>query len=115
MRYIKFRAWDPENKEMLDIEKLFWENGELLIQTTMYVDYLELSDLILMQFIGLKDKNGKEIFEGDIVNIEYQETIVENAEIVNKGANFYAETNADDWELDGYCSIEIIGNKYERN
>lgn len=71
MRDIKFRAWDIENKEMfevqeLDFEPTFW-GGRIAIRLTQYSDYFDTEDMILMQYTGLKDKNGKEIYEGDIV------------------------------------------------
>lgn len=67
MRDIKFRVWDTNNKEMLELEELNYEYGEPAIRTTMYNDYFGPSDMMLMQFTGLKDQNGKEIYEGDIV------------------------------------------------
>jgi uncharacterized phage protein (TIGR01671 family) len=66
----------------------------------------------LGQYTGLTDKNGKKIFEGDIVNIEY-DTIVKNAVIEYRGASFYGSTHADLWELDNYYDIEVVGNIHD--
>lgn len=53
MRDIKFRAWDKENKEMLEVERLWWEqygHKEIYIQTTQYTDYFNINEMELMQF-----------------------------------------------------------------
>ena len=70
-REIKFRIWDIENKEMLKVQELDFEptfyGGRIAIRPDQYNDYFDTEDMILMQYTGLHDKNGKEIYEGDIV------------------------------------------------
>jgi uncharacterized phage protein (TIGR01671 family) len=73
-REIKFRIWDIENKEMLKVQELDFEptfyGGRIAIRPDQYNDYFDTEDMILMQYTGLHDKNGKEIYEGDIIRIK---------------------------------------------
>ena len=66
MREMKFRAWDVDKKCFHSNPYFRGRNGHLLGD--------DEKNIILQQFTGLKDKNGKEIYEGDIVEQQTQDT-----------------------------------------
>ena len=124
MRDIKFRCWDTENKEMLEVQELDYEdsyNGQPMIRTTMYSDYFDTEDMILMQYTGLKDKNGKEIYEGDIVKFRFKDDREEFPDLIGyieyqtTFTAFRIMSNQGSFKIDitEIKFIEVIGNIYD--
>lgn len=112
----KFRAWDKETKTMNGMAEIYRNrNQEIELRPRD-------ENIILMQSTGLVDKNGKEIFEGDIVQFEdcYTETdfLYVNTGIVEWSQGSFTITNRYSVEmgdlLDGeFLDVTIIGNVYE--
>ncbi len=110
MREIKFRAWDKVAEKMrLSFNPVC--HGEW--------DIFSFSDLIttwergtyeLMQYTGLKDKNGKEIYEGDIVREDIEERTYQ---VVFSNGGFMGESKDNKILFFGDGHVEVIGNIYE--
>lgn len=119
MRIIKFRAWDKENKRMLSVEEIDFYLERINGVHGIYPITQSFKNIELMEFCGLKDKNGNEIFEGDIVNIEKGRN---SRARKNKGPNIEkrevlwvlsAKQNGFNLCLNKVTEREVIGNIYE--
>ena len=126
-RELKFRFWDKRNDEWWqptynasegELEDLtITKNGQIMMRDMTAHPQIVDDKFEVMQYTGLKDNNGKEIYEGDVVEIYLYEyaSVDETQKITigeNKGGrNFYRDV--------GYLQninskhVEIIGNMYE--
>ena len=71
MREMKFRAWDKVNKKMRN-DFFVRADGWVMSDGKFVNTTHKKQKFIIMRFTGLKDKNGKEIYEGDIVDCELE-------------------------------------------
>jgi len=110
MREIKFRAWDSENEIMFTEEKMVLE---CLAQRVLFP--LSYQFFQFMQYTGLKDKNGKEIYEGDVISMRGQEpcpVVWELGQFILRLQN-----QIDDYYIHAVLNpnncAKVIGNIYE--
>lgn len=117
----KFRAWLEKKKKMVEVRVIDWNNRVI----DSFVPFIEIDfdEVTFMQSTGLKDKNGKEIFEGDVIAIEVDDTETPiNARVFQNSKigvlMFHVFEDNEDVPMvelleDNSVSFEIIGNIYE--
>lgn len=130
-RIIKFRAWDKDEEKMdynigLVGNRILFEYGDIesddsSVEAISYVDIDERNEKYfeIMQYTGLKDKNDKEIYEGDIVNIINNSVDEDDGYFIVKydieTARYILSGNSLVYDFDNtYANeCEVIGSIYE--
>ena len=120
MKEIKFRAWDEEDKIMRNWEEVilekehgddYWLEGYKENDVVTSFDH----EQILEQYTGMKDKNGKEIYEGDVVIANYDEE--EQGAVVWDSTELEYGIDIGSVQMKMGCfysrELEIIGNIHE--
>ena len=127
-REIKFRAWDKVEKAfVVPLDFCITGMGQLLLtksnELISFGEFKEIADdrYLVMQYTGLKDKSGREIYEGDIIKFIYKYRIL-NAEVYFceilyewrlKKQFLIGEKITMPFSLLIESDFEIIGNIYE--
>ncbi len=117
MREIKFRAWDIQTESMRDVLVIDWVNE--LIDLSSGIIERRPHEVILMQYTGLKDKNGVEICEGDIVETVYNGEVFAGVVVYDLSEVDFKVTDGKEkygrnfQYLAGNDENEVIGNIYE--
>lgn len=111
-REIKFRSWCKNIGKMCEVGDIHF--GIDCVQVYEPDEEFDFEDIVLMQFTGLKDNKGIEIYEGDIVTIIYRDAgfpKMRTEEIIYRQESAMFDTK---WVDDFYrAEMEVIGNVYE--
>ena len=123
MREIKFRAWLKEDKKMENVKTMdFTDKTIRCLKKNEFINaYLlrrvSFDDVELMQYTGLNDKNGKEIYEGDILFFRDENTkyvvVWQDAAFIIKSIEIRKYSEEMCWLDDTEICCQIVGNIYE--
>lgn len=120
----KYRMWNKITSRLHGVDGLYFDSEEVQYKDEVGVlRFIKFENIILMQSTGLHDKNGKEIFEGDVIAIEVDDTGTPiNARVFQNSKigvlMFHVFEDNEDVPMvelleDNSVAFEIIGNIYE--
>ncbi|EME3588396.1 TPA: YopX family protein [Enterococcus faecium] len=122
----RFRLYDPSDQKIREVAEIDWSLG--IVGTCGGAIEHELDKVVLMQSTGLKDKNGVEIFEGDVVSVSVRNGFdyLDNKVCIVKNSIDYSglvcatvdedlEYQIFNTELFEEYTYEVIGNIYENS
>ena len=117
----RYRAWDSWRKRMSVVDRIYIDTEGVRLYDD-FGEYLrDFRDIELMQSTGLKDKNGKEVFEGDILAFETDDEVInvnvfwdeEHALFMFESKKYNEQEPLAELVENNIYPFEIIGNIYE--
>lgn len=122
MREFKFRIWDMDREAMLGSQHVIFYDGDFYENYRDLEDGIPIENIAVMQSAGLKDKNGVQIFEGDIVSmVVFEDNAEYLGDVVFENGCFCLNISLDGTEYkitalewkETETIITVIGNIYE--